>query len=223
VAEGQADDIGPQRQKLLQWRLGGEIDALFFCPCDVRLGELERCSPGPPVSGLIVPGSSVAGVKLGSSLADFEAVFPRDPRADEDYPETLCGGRSYHWVNVEGGGRGVYVYLKGDKIYQLSAEWPRLALSNGIMPQTDEGKVKSHYRNGREYILVGSGQVVVGGKNLVYWVDQKAGIAFELYWNPQKKQRLVRRIDIFQPGSDYRPDGCISPPRQWQEVNRSHR
>ena len=89
--------------------------------------------------------------------------------------------------------------------------------------QTPAERVKSLFPSGRAYALIGSGSDLVGGRDLIYWVDEKAGVAFEFYWNRRKKYRLVGGIDVFVPGTDYRPDGCISPPQQWRERNASQR
>ena len=63
--------------------------------------------------------------------------------------------------------------------------------------------------------------LLLAGRDLIYWVDKNAGIAFELYCNERKKQRLVRSIDVFEKGADYQPEGCVSPPQLWRELKRS--
>jgi len=175
----------------------------------------------PPKDGLILPGESIAGVKLGSPFSSFEAVFPQHPHADEDMPDSQCGaGRIYHWVDIDHDATGIYAYFKNGNIYQLSVHTPRLALANGIKVEASEERAKSTYPKGRGYVLLHSGSATVGGRDLVYWVDKDTGVAFELYWNRHKKQRLISGIDIFPKGSDYRPESCISPPQQWQERER---
>lgn len=173
----------------------------------------------PPAGGLIHPGKGLAGVELGSHFSSFETVFPKHPDLDEDYSYADCGGRRvYHWLDLDKRANGVYVYLKNDEIYQLSVQTPRFALSNGIRTDASEKQVKAGYPQGRGYILLGSGAAAVGGKDLTYWVDREQGVAFEFYWYREKKQRQVRAIDIFRRGTDYRPEGCISPPQEWREL-----
>jgi hypothetical protein len=173
----------------------------------------------PPPEGLIRPGEGVSGVNLGSHFSNFEAVFPRHARLDEDMPDTQCGaGRVYHWLDIDKRANGIYAYLKDDQIYQLSIQTPRFSLPNGLKVDAPENRVKTTYPHGRAYVLLGSHMEALGGRDLIYWVDQKEGLAFELYWNKTKKKRLVRAIDIFRKGADYRPEGCISPPQQWREL-----
>jgi hypothetical protein len=33
-----------------------------------------------------------------------------------------------------------------------------------------------------------------------------------------KKERLASGIDIFEKGTDYRPEGCILAPQKWKEL-----
>lgn len=178
-----------------------------------------NCQPLP--HGLIMPGDSVAGVKLGSSLTDFKAVFPKHTAGDQSWDDDLCGnGGSYQWVDVDLGATGVYAYYRDNKIYQIRVQTPRFSLSNGLKQKTTEEKVKRLYPNGKAYVLKYSGSDAVGGRDLQYWVDREAGIAFELYWDRVQKRRLVRSIDVFPVGAEYQPQGCVSPPREWIKVGK---
>src|SRR6266566_7056513 len=56
------------------------------------------------------------------------------------------------------------------------------------------------------------------GRNFSLLDRQRNGVAFKLAWLQSKKQVSVSGIDIFCRHSDYRPDGCVSPPEQWGEV-----
>jgi len=160
-----------------------------------------------------VPGNSVAGVKLGSSLADFSAVFPKHPKIDESMTEDQCGGSSYHWLDMDLRGNGVYAYLRNDKIYQLRVQTPRVSLANGIKLDATEEKVKHIYPRGQAYVLRYSGSKVVGGRDLRYWVDSRSGIAFEFQWD--QRRRFVSSIDIFPAGTEYKPEGCVATPQEW--------
>jgi hypothetical protein len=174
-----------------------------------------------PASGVIVPGEAVAGLKLGSTFSEFQAMFPRHPDIDEDAQNNLqngCPERSYHWLDLDRNANGVYALFKSGKIYQMSVHTPRFALSDGVHIDSTTEEVKRAFPTGQEYVLVGSGSAVVGGKDLLYWVDKAHGVAFELYWNTRKRERLVSSIDIFAPGSEYLPSGCISTPQSWKPV-----
>ncbi len=153
-------------------------------------------------------------------------MFPNHPGIDEDATDNVqdgCPGRSYHWLDIDRNANGVYAYFKNGKLYQLSVHTPRFALANGVHIDSRTEEVKQAYPGGREYMLLGSGSAVVGGKDLIYWVDMADGIAFEFYWNGRKHERLVSGIDIFPKGSDYLPSGCISPPQKWQQLKQTPR
>jgi hypothetical protein len=154
-------------------------------------------------------------VKLGSSLADFKAVFPPHPQWDESMSNDWCDHSSYHWVDMDLHANGVYAYLTNDKIEQLRVQPPRFSLANGLKVDAAAEKVKRIYPGGRLYVLRFSGSRIVGGLDLQYWVDNISGIVFEFYWDSQKKRRSVGSIDIFPSGAEYRPEGCVAPPREW--------
>ncbi len=174
-----------------------------------------------PINGTVIPGQSVAGLRLGSTFSEFQALFPPHPNIDEDMQNSLqngCPERSYHWLDIDRNATGVYGLFKDGKIYQISVHTPRFGLSNGVHIDSTVDQVKQAYPAGQQYMLTGSGSAVVGGKDLLYWVDQVDGIAFELYWNKKSSRRLVSSIDIFKAGTEYRPEGCISPPQSWKRV-----
>lgn len=181
---------------------------------------LTQCTAQTPNSGTIVAGESVAGLKLGSTLSEFQAMFPKKPNIDEDFSNMVLDGcpSSYHWVDLERGATGVYAILEDGRISQLSVKTPRFHLANGIATEYSAAQVKHLYPHGKEFVLVGSGGKDVGGRDLHYWVDSSDGLAFELYG----KKRLVSGITIFGRGKEYLPDGCISPPQEWRAVDTSH-
>lgn len=166
----------------------------------------------------IVPGQNVAGVRLGDTFVEFSHVFTPQPRLDQDFPGNSCWDRSYHWVDVKADATGVYAYFKEVHIFQMSVQTPRYHLSSGVKVGATKRQVLEAYPNGRWYTLLHNGGADVGGRDLDYWVDRDSGIAFSFYWSRRKAKRLVLGIDIFQKGTEYLPDGCISPPQQWQQM-----
>lgn len=175
-----------------------------------------------PKTELILPGTSVAGVKLGDDVSRFEAVFPKRP-ASEDHSRTgavaeQCPTEIYYWSDLALDTSVVTAYLKDGRISQLSTQGPKFSLPNGLKTGASEILVKQAYPKGQGYVLMGSASRLNGGRNLVYWVDKRAGVAFKLAWWQSKKQRSISGIDIFPKGSDYRPEGCISPPQRWDKL-----
>jgi hypothetical protein len=181
---------------------------------------LTQCIAQAPKSGTIIAGESVVGLKLGSTLSDFQAIFPKKPNIDEDFSNMILDGcpSSYHWVDLERGATGIYAFLEDGQISQISVKTPRFHLTNGMSIEASAARVKHLYPHGKEFVLVGSGGKEVGGRDLHYWVDSSDGVAFELYGN----KKLVSAISIFEKGKEYLPDGCISPPQKWRAVETSH-
>jgi hypothetical protein len=184
-------------------------------------GWSVRAQTGPR-TGLILPGTSVAGVKLGDDASRFEAVFPKRPESDDHSLSGAvgeqCSTEIYYWSDLALDTSVVTAYLKNGEISQLSAQGPMFSLPNGLKTGATEEQVKQAYPNGRMYVLLNSGGKVNGGRDLNYWVDKNAGVAFKLAWWQSKMQRSVSGIDIFPKGSAYRPDGCISLPQKWQQL-----
>lgn len=170
------------------------------------------------LTGLIQPGKSVGEVSLESSLASFQTVFAKNPGTDEELPLNSCGVSGYHWVDVNLDATGVYAYLRDREIVQIAVKTPRFALPNGLKVEASEQDVKRRYPNGKGFVLLHSGSAAVGGRDLIYWVDEHDGVAFELYWNARKASRFVSGIFIFEKQTEFLPEGCISVPQEWKAL-----
>ena len=178
-----------------------------------------------PETNLILPGMSVAGVELGSSPSSFQTVFSQHPGLAGGQVGRSggapCPDAVYYWSDLARDPSVVTAYVEDSGISQLSVVGPRFSLPNGLKTGATEEQVKRAYPKGQEYVLLGSASKLNGGRNLLYWIDRGAGVAFKLAWWQSKKLRSVSGIDIFPKGSNYRPDGCISLPQQWQELKRT--
>jgi hypothetical protein len=184
---------------------------IFTC-----FGFMIVCSWGQvPRRAEIVPGQSVAAVKLGSSISDVQAALPQQSGIHEKIAEK-CAGTVYHWIDLGARGGDLFAYAKDDRIYLISSGTQRFTLRNGITRWSLAEKVERLYPHGKLFVLVSSGSKVVGGRDLRFWVDKKSGVAFELFWNQSSKRWLVGHVDIFVPGTEYQPAGCISPPQEWK-------
>ena len=171
---------------------------------------------GAQDKNIITPGSKMGSVKIGAPLSDFKAAF-KSAKSIYGNGLDMCGGSAYQWLDYSHSGNSVFAYAKSDKIYQLSVHTPRFALANRLKVGDSEFAVKRAYPQGKRFVLKGSGMRVVGGRDLQYWVDSSAGVAFELYWDGIRKGRFVSGIDIFSASAKYLPEGCITPPREWVE------
>lgn len=178
-----------------------------------------------PTAGLIVPGTSIARLKLGSNPSAFQTVFSkRSGSANSAEIGTVgegCPDKVYYWNDLKVNTSKIDAYFRNGQITQISAFGPSFFLSNGLRTGSTEQSVEHAYPKGRMYVLMHSASKVNGVRDLHYWVDKGAGIAFELDWSQNKKQRFVGSIDIFTKEVDFRPEGCISPPQRWQTLKQN--
>jgi hypothetical protein len=138
---------------------------------------------------------------------------------DEEYEYSSCGGRSeIHWLDFEKQIDGVFVYLKADRAVQIESATPRFHTREGITIYSSPQLLRKHFPEMRAFVLVNSGGTVNGGKDLIYWVDQKRGIAFELYYDRRVRNRRVWKTIVFNPGTEFQPEGCVVEPQTWHEL-----
>jgi len=178
----------------------------------------------------IHPGKGVGGLSLGDGVAQFEAVFPKTPGGwNHDFTGggKGCPKEFYYWFNKVHNSSDLKAYMTGEQISLISVSGPKFALQDGIIslywPKdrpsgTSMKQVEQTYPAGHLYSLAGTDSDLENGRDLLYWVDRKAGIAFQLVWIPSQKQRLVQKVDVFPPGTAFRPQGCIFPEEQYKEV-----
>lgn len=172
---------------------------------------------------LIKPGVSVGALRLGDTRERALEMFPKKPNYDEEYNYdgrfTPCVYTEIHWLDFDHLDRwGIFIYLKEGRIYQIKADTPRYATVEGITSDSSPEDVRSHYPKLQAYVLLHSGAKVNGGRDLIYWVDRQQGITFEFYYDGRVDARRVASINIFEPGTEFLPNGCISPPREWHRL-----
>jgi hypothetical protein len=80
--------------------------------------------------------------------------------------------------------------------------------------------VEAKYHGLEAFVLLNTGGDEVGGRDLVYWVCRKEGIAFEFHFYPKRQRRLVHSVIIFQPGTDFSPEGSFLSDERWRRLPR---
>jgi hypothetical protein len=192
--------------------------------------ETAKSSPSPTASrlpdnpNLIVAGKSVGLLKLGDSRERVLELFPKKS-GDEEYTyDKNCCGCSFtfseiHWLPPKFENNGLFIYLREGRVFQIMVETDRFSTSEKVKPDSTPKEVRQHYPNLKKaFVLLGSGADVVGGRELIYWADSIAGIAFEFYYNRRKNQRLVKSVIVFEPNSEFQPNGCVSIPQELKEI-----
>jgi hypothetical protein len=171
-------------------------------------------------TGVINPGKSVGPLRLGDTRERTLELFPFKPHIDEEYSyDDPCPLTEIHWLDRELDAAGVFVYLKGGQVFQIESATPRFQTAEGITLDSSPEDVRRHYPELRAYVLLHSDAAVVGGRDLIFWVDRQKGIAFELYYNRHLRKRRVYKVIIFAPDTEYQPEGCVVPPQSWQELD----
>ena len=188
-------------------------------PTASTLHHVQWPSAEKAASALIKPGQSVGLLRLGDS---HEHAVELLGKTEEDYNfennKSACARSEMHWADVELDSNGVFLYLKDSRIYQIVAATPRYATREGIKSGDTPGLVRRYYPSIQAFALLGSGSQVVGGRDVIYWVDQQQGIAFEFYYDSKTRKRYLEGIVVFDPEVSFLPEGCISPPQKWVKL-----
>jgi len=184
--------------------------------------SLERGTRGTTGKAIvIIPGQSVGPLRIGD-LRQAAVSQLGQPNEEYTFDENSLGPCRYteaHWLDLEHDDRwGIFTYSNNDRIYQIMVDTPRYSTTDGLTSDSSPEQVRRRFPKTEAYILLGSGSKVVGGRDLIYWVDRSAGIAFEFYFHQKLKRRRVGRIIVFEKGRLFLPAGCISPPQELRQL-----
>ncbi len=179
---------------------------------------------------LIVPGQSAGHLRLGDSRERAIKLFGRlDTEYDYNYKTILnCSERKelrfwelkdkkspFHFDY----GNGAWVYLRNDKIFQIKIDSTKFKTIEGVGTSAKPNKVRKFYPNIKTFVELNTQCNCTGGRNLIFWIDESKGIAFEFhYWNDYGERRLDY-IYIFEPNIKFLPEGCVGLETQgWEEI-----
>jgi hypothetical protein len=187
--------------------------------------QASQPRPAPTDATLIIPGHSVGLLVLGDTRERALELFPKKPNYDEEYTyEEPCPRTEIHWLDIDTRNEaekvfdGVFIYLKEGRVVQIEAATPRYRTVEKITLDSFADDVRRHYPQLEAYVLTDSGAKVVGGRDLIYWVDSPNGIAFELYYDRNTGKRRVRKTIVFAPAGDFQPEGCESSPQELRKL-----
>jgi hypothetical protein len=209
--------------------------ALYLIVCPLLLGNcsnkaqrtvsLVNSALQTPVTDTarINPGVGVGALRLGDTRERALELFPKKPNYDAEYNYDQrfgpCAFTEIHWLDSAHLGRwGAFIYIKEEHIFQIAIDTPRYSTPQGITSDSSPDDVRAHYSQLQAYALLHSGTKINGGRDLIYWVDRQKGIAFEFYYDRSVDARRVGRISVFEPGTAFQPQGCVSPPQEWREL-----
>ena len=177
----------------------------------------------PTDATLIQPGRSVGLLCLGDTRQRVLELFPNKPNYDEQYSYgEPCPSSEIHWLDIDPSKEngpvynGLFIYLRGGRVFQIEAATPRFRTANGITEGSSPEDVRRRYPQLHAYVLLNSGTEVEGGRDLIYWVDSQSGIAFEFQYDNKTRNRYVSKVIVFEPGSEFQPEGCVQPQQEWR-------
>ena len=167
----------------------------------------------------IVPGASIGPIRLGDDEKRVVEELSDFPKIVQQVTYPMCGTiRMTEWFDKALLQTGLFIYLRKNGVFQIESEATRFRTAEGITEHSLPEDVERHYPNMEAYELLSSASDLVGNRNLIYWVDRDRGIAFGYYYNTQKRRRLVFRVIIFQPKTDFRPNGCVTRPQELRRL-----
>jgi hypothetical protein len=164
-------------------------------------------------SYLIQPGQRVGALRIGDTR---QQAIARLGSPSEEYSYSSCSRSEMHWVNPSPS--GIFAYLRDGRVFQIEVGSTRFRTSAGLGSGSSPRALRRAHKAMDAYWLVHSGGDIVGGRDLIYWVDRQTGIAFELAWDPNTNRRSVLRTCVFAPGATFAPQGCVVPPHEWRSL-----
>jgi hypothetical protein len=203
---------------IVELKMPMSLFLLVLC-CSVGLGQPWTTDIGHELRVEIIPGTSVGPIRLGDNNDGVVEVLAEFPKIVQQVQYSFCGRmKMVEWFDKALVQTGLFIYLRNDKVFQIESETTRFRTADGITEQSLPEDVKRQYRDLEAYELLKSANDLTGGKDLIYWVDRKKGIAFSFYYNTRRQRRLVARVIVFEPETDFEPNGCVTKPQTLREL-----
>jgi hypothetical protein len=180
----------------------------------------HKVKPEETIS-LILPGTNVGPLYIGDPEWKFYLLFPNGPNKDFRPTYNVDCGTQLHWVDVDPShplSLGVIVLSRVGTITQIEAGTPRFHTQDGITWASSPTNVKEHYRGLKAYEAIGTTSEAVGGRNLIFWVDEKKGIGFVFAYSRKSSDWAIYKIVVFSPGGKFCPEGDVPTPNTWREL-----
>lgn len=163
----------------------------------------------------ITPGLGTEDVQLEMSREDILQVLGKPNEAYSYDSDSVSGRSDMHWLDEKSYGDGIFAYLRGEMIYEISFSEKKYVTKGNIKLDSTLDEVKRSYPQAQQYLLTPSASHANNYKDLIYIVSAEDGVAFELAYNPKDKKRYVWSIYVFSPNSDFAPDGHVDELRKF--------
>jgi glycosyltransferase involved in cell wall biosynthesis len=167
---------------------------------------------------MIEPGHSLGPLKLGDSQDRAQELFPKKD-IDQEW-EDACGS-TIDWTdsnNPEGHG-DVFIRVKKGKVFQIESSTTRFHTAEDISTFDPPEKVEKSYKDLRAWVLLTPPSPALGSRPPVFWIDKKKGVAFELAYDAQHRNRYVYKIIVFEPNKTFCPEQETVNSLKWQSLD----
>lgn len=179
---------------------------------------------------LVLPGQRVGPVRLGdtrkqleNSLAGWAGAPPKLASLTVLQGFEECGRSidEIDWPPVSPPRNApglVFIYLSRGRVFQVQSGSSTFRTRSGLTAGSTPGEVKREPYPLEAYALFNEHYGAIGNRDLIYWVSETKGIAFAFAYEGPALGRRVWTIDIFQPGTKFRPGGCVEFPQEWRKL-----
>src|SRR5579863_3670153 len=163
---------------------------------------------------VIEPGLGIGPLKISESRERALEVFPK--KAIDQEWEDPCG-TTIDWTDTANplGHGEVFIRLKKGKIYQIESSTSRFHTADDITTFDPPEKVAHAYKDMRAFVLLTAPNPALGSRPLVFWVDKRKGIAFELAYDPSRHKRYVYKIIVFEANKNFCPEQETINSNKW--------
>ncbi len=167
---------------------------------------------------MIEPGQSIGPLKLAESRDRALEVFPKKA-IDQEWDDP-CGS-TIDWTDDSNpvGHGDVFIRLKKGKIYQIESSTTRFHTADDVTTFDPPEKVAHAYKDMRAYVLLTAPNPALGSRPLVFWVDKKKGVAFELAYDGSRHKRYVYKIIVFESNKTFCPEQETINSTKWQAIS----
>jgi hypothetical protein len=148
----------------------------------------------------------VGALQLADTHAHTLQVLPFKANEDQEW-EDDCG-TTLNWVEKSGkrGIGNVTIKFKDQRVFQIESGTPRFRTVEGLAIYDSPEKVRRYYTDLRAYVLLDAPIRAFGDRPLIFWLNNKRGIAFACVYNPEEQRRYLYRIIVFRPNAEFCPE-----------------
>jgi hypothetical protein len=166
---------------------------------------------------LIVPGHRIGGIELGIERNALVRQLGFKPNFDQEWtlPGNGCEEHGMMWHFPADAAQSVEFGFEAGRLTWVSTRTRVFHTKSGTRVGTDLALLRRRCKRCRAFALLHFNSQVTGNVDLIYWIDNETGIAYQLAFEP----RVLDEIIVFRPGSGFRPQSCIQPPRPFVELD----